>query len=510
MEESHTTLSSIPSNAADPEFESALRGFADAVLVSPNAQTTIEAFCAQLQMLFDARVEQQTQALRADVAERDRVVKVQQALFKIAQLTASPISLDAFYAALHGIVAELLIARNFFIALIDDTGEGLFFPYQVDESGDVYQPRRLRRGLSEYLLRSGQPLLLHGDDIRRLHTSGEIELIGTASECWLGVPLRAGERVVGVLVVQSYTPGVTYTESDQALLSFVSVNIAGALERRQAQDALHRSHAELQATLDQLRAAQRDLVEAEKMAALGQLVAGVAHEVNTPLGISITAITALQHRVSEFRTDLCAQRLTRTGLDEFCGFADQAAGLIARNLQRSAELVRTFKQVAVDRSTDDRRRFLLDEFIAELLPSLRLLWKHQATSLEVDCPEGIELDSYPGALGQVLTNFVQNALIHAFADRNNGRMQLRAQRDGERVLIQFKDDGVGMSAEHLTRIFEPFYTTRRGQGCTGLGLNIVFNLVTEKLGGRIRVESAPNVGTTFIVELPLRLKRVSG
>lgn len=458
-----------------------------------------------LQHKLERRVEERTQALRAEVAEREHAVRLQQALFRIADLAASPIALDAFCKAVHGIVGELLNARNFFIVLVDASGEGLYFPYQVDETGDVYPPRRLRRGLSEYLLRQGRPLLLHAHDIPPLRESGEVELIGTPSVCWLGVPLRAAERVVGGLVVQSYTPGVSYTEADQALLSFVSVHIGSALERREAQDALHASHAELQATLQRLRETQHDLVESEKMAALGQLVAGVAHEVNTPLGISITASTALQQRLDDARQDFLGQRLSRGQLQEFFDYADQAALLIARNLQRSAELIRTFKQVAVDRSADDRRRFELRELLAELLPSLRLLWKRLPVELDVECPEAIELDSYPGALGQVITNVVQNALIHAFGDGGSGHMRLRAERSGtDRLLLRFDDDGAGIPPERLAHIFEPFYTTRRGQGCTGLGLHIVYNLVTEKLGGRIRVDSTPGQGTQFTVELPLQ------
>lgn len=458
-----------------------------------------------MQQHLEHRVEERTQALRAEVAEREHAVRLQQALFRIAELAASPIALDAFYAALHGIVAELLNAKNFFIVLLDDDGQGLHFPYQVDETGDVYQPRRLRRGLSEYLMRLGQPVLLYAHEVPLLRASGEVELIGTPSVCWLGVPLRSAERVIGGIVVQSYTPGVTYNEADQALLSFVSVHIASAVERRQAQDALRASHAELQTTLLRLRETQRDLVESEKMAALGQLVAGVAHEVNTPLGIAITANSGLQQELDSIRRDASGQRLSRGQLDQFIDFADQAMGLIARNLQRSAELVRTFKQVAVDRSADDRRRFVLQELLAELLPSLRLLWKHRAVDLEVQCVAPLELDSYPGALGQVITNFVQNALIHAFGEAGSGHMLLRAERvEGDRLLLRFSDDGAGIPAERLAHIFEPFYTTRRGQGCTGLGLHIVYNLVTEKLGGRIRVDSTPGQGTQFSVELPLR------
>jgi signal transduction histidine kinase len=247
------------------------------------------------------------------------------------------------------------------------------------------------------------------------------------------------------------------------------------------------------------------------MAALGQLVAGVAHEVNTPIGIAITASTGLVQRLDLSRAELNAGRLTRSSIEEFFAYADEAARLVERNLRRAAELIRTFKQVAVDRSADDRRQFELGAFLDELLPSLRLLWKQRPVQFELDCRSPIRFDSYPGALGQIITNFVQNALVHAFKERNGGKMRLSAELgQSGRVFLQFSDDGNGIGDEHLSHIFEPFYTTGRGEGCTGLGLHIVYNLVTEKLGGRIRVDSTLGQGTLFSLDLPLQAPVTAG
>jgi len=486
----------------------------DAELRFGAQERALLAFVAQLvqsamarrsvQLTLEQRVEERTQALRAEIAERERTERLQRALYRIAELSASPIGLGEFFAAVHGVVGELLTARNFFVALLADGDQSLEFPYQADQTGDIYPARRLRRGLTEYVLRLGKPVLIGIHEVNALVEAGEVEWIGTPAVCWLGAPLRTADRSVGVVVVQSYTEGVVYSRSDQDLLSFVSVHIANGLERKRAQDSLRNSHAELTETLQRLRDTQRELVHAEKMAALGQLVAGVAHEVNTPLGIAITASSGLSQQTEALMPLFASGALTRTALQEHLTFAGDALQMISRNLQRAAELVRTFKHVAVDRSSDGRRRFDLAHFITELLPSLELLWKRRPVSLDVRCAAGIELDSFPGALGQIITNLVQNALLHAFPEDRPGRMRLEADpRSAERVRITFSDDGVGIPADHLPRIFDPFFTTRRGQGGTGLGLHIVHNLVTEKLGGTLHAHC--DNGAHFVLDLPRTL-----
>ena len=259
-----------------------------------------------------------------------------------------------------------------------------------------------------------------------------------------------------------------------------------------------------QALVD-LRAAQQDLLRAEKLSALGQLVSGVAHEVNTPLGVAVTASSHLTHAVRSMRGRLQQGALGRREFEQFMGSAEEASELVQRNLERAAELIRSFKQVSVDRSSDGRREFDLAVFLADLTASLRLLWKRRPLSLQIDCAEGLMLDSFPGALGQVLTNLVQNALLHAFREDEPGVMRIAAQRlDGGRIGITFSDNGRGMQDADRLRAFEPFFTTRRGSGGTGLGLHIVHSLVCDKLGGRIRLSSQPGQGTRLEIELPAR------
>jgi len=257
--------------------------------------------------------------------------------------------------------------------------------------------------------------------------------------------------------------------------------------------------------LEQLRSAQIELVAREKMASLGQLVAGVAHEINTPLGVALTASSYLNERSEELRRTLESGRMQRSELAAFMDSTREASGIIHQNLARAAELVRSFKQVSVDRSSDDRRHFNLRDSLRAVVSSMELTWKRRPISLELDCDDLIELDSFPGALGQVMTNMIQNALLHAFDDLRAGNMRISASLSNEQnVKISFEDNGNGIGAGELARIFEPFYTTRRSQGGSGLGLHIVYNLVTVKLGGRIEAHSEPGIGMRFVLTVPLR------
>ncbi len=262
-----------------------------------------------------------------------------------------------------------------------------------------------------------------------------------------------------------------------------------------------KEHAEQ--ALQQLESTQQELVRSEKMAALGQLVAGVAHEVNTPIGVALTASSYVGDAATRLVGSLEAGHLRRSELDAFVDDVRQSNTMIQRNLDRAAQLIANFKQVSVDRSSDGRRRFELQPFLDELLQSLQLMWKRRELTIRIDCEQGIALDSFPGALGQVITNLMQNSVRHAFPDERAGTMMLSVRRiDAGHIELVEADDGVGIPAGHLERIWEPFFTTRRNQGGTGLGLHIVYNLVTQKLGGTIRVESTEGQGSRFIVVLP--------
>jgi signal transduction histidine kinase len=249
---------------------------------------------------------------------------------------------------------------------------------------------------------------------------------------------------------------------------------------------------------------QRYLIETERLAALGRLVAGVAHELNSPIGISLTVASTLAQRCKKFTGQVTTGALRRSALADFTDGCQDAASQMVANLQRAGELIQSFKQVAVDRSGAERRSFELRLATEQIVASVRPGLRKSRASLALDIPFDIALDSYPGAYGQVLTNLIFNAVTHGFADGANGHMLIKAHRLGmDQVELIFSDDGCGIAEDVQRHVFDPFFTTRRAGGNTGLGLYIVHNLVTEQLGGRITLDSEPGKGTTISMTLPL-------
>jgi PAS domain S-box-containing protein len=276
------------------------------------------------------------------------------------------------------------------------------------------------------------------------------------------------------------------------------------LETRVAQRtaALSQANEELAGALAHLRQAQGELLRSEKLAALGRLVAGVAHELNTPIGNGLMAVSTLESHHRDFQAAMQAG-LKRSTLDAFVDNVGTASDIAARNLHRAADLITSFKQVAVDRTSSQRRRFALKRVVEETLTTLHPTLSRTNHQVDVAIDEALELDSYPGPLGQVLGNLIENALRHAFDGHDSGCITLRGQGlDATTVQLIVADDGHGIPAENLSRIFDPFFTTRLGQGGSGLGLNIVHNIVTGILGGAIAVESSAASGTRFTLTLP--------
>lgn len=276
-------------------------------------------------------------------------------------------------------------------------------------------------------------------------------------------------------------------------------------------DELAHKVVELEEAQQQLGETRNSLTQAEKLASLGRLVAGVAHELNTPIGIALTAITHLEDVVTSLDKAVAAGKLTRSQLTEHQGTLRDSAHLVHTNIGRAAELVQSFKRVAVDQASEERRDFLLGAYIDEVLQSLAPRLRGEPHRVLVECPAGIHMDSYPGALFQVLTNLIINALIHAFETDRQGTMKIMVRELPEdQVELRFQDDGKGVPASHMDRLFEPFFTTNRARGGSGLGLHIVFNLVTQSLQGVISVSSAEGRGTCFTLTLPRHLPREEG
>ena len=261
-------------------------------------------------------------------------------------------------------------------------------------------------------------------------------------------------------------------------------------------------NAQLTESLEIMETAKSQLVESEKMASLGSLVAGVAHEINTPVGVGITAVTTLQEEIALLRQSADNNNLTKNLLIETIDIFQHSTDMIFSNLMRVSSLIKSFKHVAVDQAHDEIRPLELRESVQDVVDSIMPKYKYYRVDVRVDIDRQISCTTYPGALAQIITNLVINAFFHAFDQKQEGLLTISASEEKSWITLVISDNGKGMDAQTRDNIFEPFYTTKRNQGGTGLGMHIVYNLVTQKLSGQITCQTAPNKGTRFEIIFP--------
>ena len=316
-------------------------------------------------------------------------------------------------------------------------------------------------------------------------------------------PLRRLQLGMMQLAANSHAGPLADTQRRDELGDMARATNIFVTEIRRREQALQRAKDRADAALSELQQTQSDLIQAEKLASLGQLVAGVAHEINTPLGIALTTATLIGDEVKAFGEAAASGRLQRSVFQRFIERMGEGSGLLYANLTRSANLVQSFKQVAADQASGERRRFDMKVWLDDLLTSLTPVLRKSGHEVVIHCRPGLDVDTYPGALGQVITNFVTNAIAHGYPDGQAGRLSITVSEPMPLALrIVFADDGQGIPPENIGKVFDPFFTTGRSTGSTGLGLHIVYNLVTSLLQGRLEIESAPRRGTQFTVDLP--------
>jgi signal transduction histidine kinase len=265
---------------------------------------------------------------------------------------------------------------------------------------------------------------------------------------------------------------------------------------------LQASNEKLQNTINTLSSTQKELIQAGKMASLGSLVAGISHEINTPIGISVTSASSLQDEVRRLRMEFDQGSMKRSSLEQYMIHADEASDILLRNLKRAAEIVRSFKQVAVDQTSDESRSINLHAYVDEIILSLHPYLKRTSLQVVNICDENITINTLPGAIYQIISNFVMNSIIHAYDPGQVGFIKISARMLGDDIMLEYSDDGKGVPAQNIKQVFDPFFTTRREQGGSGLGLNIVYNLVTNSLQGTISIESNSGSGTGFKIRFP--------
>lgn len=295
---------------------------------------------------------------------------------------------------------------------------------------------------------------------------------------------------------------VTDNYQMQFQLTEFNRNLEHVVEKRTS--ALKATNIELNQTLEDLHHTRDELVQAEKLSALGGMVAGVAHELNTPIGNGVMAASTLQAQLKSFNNEVQAG-LRKSVLDQFLSQVHEGSEIVSRNMNRADKLIKSFKQLAVDRTSSQQRDFYLQDVVDEILMVMKPMLRNTSVAIEVQVADEMKLSSYPGPLGQVLTNLIQNALKHAFIEEQAVKaIEIKSEFDLEQhISIRVKDNGVGITQQKLHKIFEPFYTTQLGKGGSGLGLHIVHNIVTGTLGGTIQVTSQVGEGTTFHIRLPI-------
>ena len=275
-------------------------------------------------------------------------------------------------------------------------------------------------------------------------------------------------------------------------------------ENRQfIEDELRKRNTELATSMETIQMAKAQLVESERMASLGGLVAGIAHDVNTPLGVSVTATSFLHDRVKKLQSAYENKKLTGNTMTSFLSEAEQTITLLTNNLNRASDLISSFKQVAVDQTSEAEREINVSEYLTEVVQSLAPNFKKTQHTIDIHCPDDLSIKCAPGVLAQILTNMIMNSLIHGFEDKTKGAIRLEISEQDNNLVINYSDDGRGLDEDTLKRHFDAFFTTRRGKGGSGLGTHIMYKLVTQTLGGDIEAFSKPGEGLKYIITIPV-------
>lgn len=454
------------------------------------------------------------------VVPEDLIVNIQRtneklvlALAQIAALVTSTESIQVIYETIHQIINTVMPAKNVAIVLLNEQEQTLQFDYFFDEKdGRSAQGRiiPMGQGMSSYVIKKKQAYLFTSQDITDLVNQGEMVALGTLAASWMGIPIQYKAHIEGLVIVQSYDQAQMYNTSDLQIMQFVAAQLAILFDTRKVLQlerdgriTIEKQKHELESLLKHLKSTQEELVQKEKMASLGRLVAGVAHEVNTPLGICLTAISNLNMEYLQFSQLIQQDAASENDLTGFLTETRDSCIIIENNLRRAASLIASFKTIAVDQSSEESRELVFHTYIEEVLQSLKPMLKNKPVQIHFHCPETICMKCNAGAISQIFTNLINNSILHGFDGRSKGNIYIDAQREDEFIHIQFRDDGNGMSKEQLAQLFEPFYTTKRGQGGSGLGAHLIFNLVTQSLQGKVSVSSEPGQGLCYQFRIPL-------
>ena len=416
---------------------------------------------------------------------------------EIGQQLTSSLDLHQIVQLIYSRINQLMDAPFLGIGLYDSELENIQFIHLKERSKDFPMesiPLNDKRSYAVKCFESGKTLYIpnlsakKADVIRFGHGVSSL-----ASNTVLYAPLLISNSTVGVITIQSSLTDA-YDASDIDFFESISNFIAIAVHNAYQKKKLTQTSTELSETLKELRDTQSHLIQAEKFASLGSLIAGVAHEINTPLGTSITLSSYISGEHSRVQTYIDQNKLTKTVLDNYMLTTTEAIERLYKNLKRTADIVNSFKMVAIDQSTLDIRRFNVFDYINDILLAYRSKYVNTNHQIHFTCDKELEIESYPGIFAHIISHLLVNALDHAFSHTDEGQIHIEIAVEAGQLHLQFRDNGTGIAQEHLQRVFDPFFSTSKTSGNIGLGLHTIHNMVTQLLKGNIQISSKPNEG----------------
>ncbi|MDX1473201.1 MAG: HAMP domain-containing sensor histidine kinase [Reinekea sp.] len=420
----------------------------------------------------------------------------------------------------HKELKNLINAKNFFCATMDDQ-DNIHIEYIQDEyhTAKIIPPIPLHEGilrgsLTAYVISTQQALQGSYKDLsHKMGASNEV-FYGQAATDWLGVPIKTGTNCIGALVIQSYDAYDPLDTTSVAILTLLADSVGAALLARRNRlhyekiikdrtEELENSKIELESSLELIKSSQKYIIEAEKQASLGRLVTGIAHELNTPLGIGITSISMIASLITELSSGIENGTLTKQNLNRINSDLKESTNLIENSLRRAAELVTRFKAISTGTEKETIQHFQLLSLLDEIKIVYQNKFKNKNINFFIDIPEKITLTSYASALFEVISHVIDNSIQHAFKSDTDNRIQIDATTvNNQTLLLAISDNGLGIDDSVIHNIYDPFFTTARAEGHIGMGLHIVHNIVTQTLKGSAYIEKiAP--GIKFVLSIPL-------
>lgn len=424
------------------------------------------------------------------------------------------LTLNDVFQEIYQHIGQIVSVDAFGIGLIDQQHSTIVFEYAIEQDVRFNQYTRSLEHpeqLAVFCVQQNRSILIkdYNQEYEQYHPIRDERLqmlcngtMGKSASSMIYVPMAIQRKVIGVIGMQSFSPDI-YSKSDVTILETLASYGAIALANAKSHENLQSLHQQLEASHNELKQTQQKLIMQEKMAALGQLVAGVAHEINTPVGIAVTGISVLDDKLTELESFINDNRLKRNTLENNINTCIESLALIKPNLNKTAELIQQFKRVAAADSNAKIISVDIGELLRQVSISVIDKSSDKGISVELAGPESLKFDTMPSVLSQVILILINNALQHAFSERSEGKIILRYSLDNKGLTIACEDNGAGISAEQEDQIFAPFYTSSRQSGAMGLGLSIAFNIVNIQLAGTLTLKSDYGKGATFIVKVPL-------